>query len=479
MGKPTGFKEYPRETQKSDSAQERVKHYKEFEHTFETETAKIQGARCMDCGIPFCHGETGCPVDNYIPEFNDLVFRGHLEEALENLQSTNNFPEFTGRLCPAPCEGACTLGIIEPPVAIKSIERFIIDNGYKNGWVKPQPPKHKTGKRVAVVGSGPAGMAASQQLARMGHSVTLFEKNEKIGGLIRFGIPDFKFEKWQIDRRAEQMVAEGVEIKTGVHVGKDISAEELLKTYDAVVLSGGAEAPRDLPIPGRALKGVHFAMELLPQNNRRNAGSEVKDPISAAGKHVVVIGGGDTGSDCVGTSNRHGAKLITQLELFPMPPLERAASTPWPYWPMKLRTSSSHEEGAERLWSINTLRFNDDGKGNVKSLSCTRVEMKDGKFVDIPGSEFEIQAELVLLAMGFLGPVKSGMIEQFEKAGMQLDQRGNVKADFGDHAGAHRTSIDKVFAAGDMRRGQSLIVWAIAEGRKCANAVNAYLLQGK
>ena len=322
-------------------------------------------------------------------------------------------------------------------------------------------------------------MAASQQLARMGHSVTLFEKNEKIGGLIRFGIPDFKFEKWQIDRRAEQMTAEGVEIKTGVNVGKDISAEELLKTYDAVVLSGGAEAPRDLPIPGRELKGVHFAMEFLPQNNRKNAGIEVKDPISAAGKHVVVIGGGDTGSDCVGTSNRHGAKAVTQLELFPMPPLERAASTPWPYWPMKLRTSSSHEEGAERLWSINTLRFNDDGKGNVKSLSCTKVEMKDGKFVDVPGSEFEIQADLVLLAMGFLGPVKNGMIEQFEKAGMQLDPRGNVKADFGDQAGAHRTSIDKVFAAGDMRRGQSLIVWAIAEGRKCANAVNAYLMQGK
>jgi len=479
MGKPTGFKEYQRATQVSDAVQDRVKHYKEFEHTFETETAKTQGARCMDCGIPFCHGDTGCPVDNYIPELNDLVYRGRYEDALENLQSTNNFPEFTGRLCPAPCEGACTLGINEPPVAIKGIERFIIDTGYKNNWVKPQPPRHKTGKKVAVVGSGPAGMAASQQLTRMGHSVTLFEKNEKIGGLIRFGIPDFKFEKWQIDRRAEQMVAEGLTIKTGVTIGKDITADQLLKDYDAVVLAGGAEAPRDLPIPGRELKGVHFAMEFLPQNNRRNAGIPVQNPISAQGKHVVVIGGGDTGSDCVGTSNRHGAVKVTQLELFPMPPKDRAASTPWPYWPMKLRTSSSHEEGAERLWSINTLRFNDDGKGNVKSLSCRRVEMKEGKFVDIEGSDFEIQADLVLLAMGFLGPVKSGMIEQFEKAGLQLDSRGNVKADFGDHAGAHRTSLDKVFAAGDMRRGQSLIVWAIAEGRKCANAVNAYLLQAK
>jgi len=479
MGKQTGFMEYPRATQVSDPVVDRVKNYKEFEHTFPVETAKIQGARCMDCGIPFCHGDTGCPVDNYIPEFNDLVYRGHNQDALENLHSTNNFPEFTGRLCPAPCESACTLGINEPPVAIKAIERFIIDTGYANGWVKPQPPTHKTGRSVAVVGGGPAGMAAAQQLTRMGHSVTLFEKNEKIGGLIRFGIPDFKFEKWQIDRRVEQMVAEGLTIKTGVTIGKDIPAEELLKNFDAVVLAGGAEAPRDLPIPGRELKGVHYAMEFLPQNNRRNAGIAVQNPILATGKNVVVIGGGDTGSDCVGTSNRHGAAHVTQLELFPMPPADRAPSTPWPYWPMKLRTSSSHEEGAERLWSINTRNFVDDGKGNVKALSCIKVAMQAGKFVDIPGSEFEIKAELVLLAMGFVGPVKSGMIEQFEKAGMQLDARGNVKADFGDHAGAHRTSLDKVFAAGDMRRGQSLIVWAIAEGRKCANAVNAYLMQKK
>ncbi|MBV6493535.1 MAG: Glutamate synthase [NADPH] small chain [Turneriella sp.] len=477
MGKITGFMEYDRASQKAIPPQERVKNFKEFEETFSEETAKIQGARCMDCGIPFCHGDTGCPVDNLIPEFNDLVYRGHLEAAVENLLSTNNFPEFTGRLCPAPCETACTLGINEPPVAIKAMERFIIDTGFKNGWVKPRPAKTKTGKKVAVVGSGPSGMAASQQLARMGHSVTLFEKNEKIGGLIRFGIPDFKFEKWQIDRRAEQLVAEGVEIKTGVTVGKDIAVEKLLADYDAIVLAGGAEAPRDLPIPGRELKGVYYAMEFLPQNNRMNAGIPVKDAISAKDKHVVVIGGGDTGSDCVGTSHRHHAASVTQLELFPMPPLERPPSTPWPYWPMKLRTSSSHEEGGERMWSINTLCFNGDDKGNVKSLSCIKGEMKAGKFVETPGSEFELKADLVFLAMGFLGPVKQGMIQDFEKHGLTLDARGNVKADFGNHSGAHRTSIEKVFAAGDMRRGQSLIVWAIAEGRKCANAVNAYLAQ--
>ncbi|HRP69031.1 MAG TPA: glutamate synthase subunit beta [Turneriella sp.] len=477
MGKITGFMEYDRASQKALAPKERVKNFKEFEETFSEETAKTQGARCMDCGIPFCHGDTGCPVDNLIPEFNDLVYRGHLEAAVENLLSTNNFPEFTGRLCPAPCETACTLGINEPPVAIKAMERFIIDTGFKNGWVKPRPAKIKTGKRVAVVGSGPAGMAASQQLARMGHSVTLFEKNEKIGGIIRFGIPDFKFEKWQIDRRAEQLVAEGVEIKIGITVGKDIAVEKLLADYDAIVLAGGAEAPRDLPIPGRELKGVYYAMEFLPQNNRMNAGISVKDAISAKDKHVVVIGGGDTGSDCVGTSHRHHAASVTQLELFPMPPLERAPSTPWPYWPMKLRTSSSHEEGGERMWSINTLRFNGDDKGNVKSLSCIKGEIKAGKFVESPGSEFELKADLVFLAMGFLGPVKQGMIQDFEKHGLTLDARGNVKADFGNHAGAHRTSVEKVFAAGDMRRGQSLIVWAIAEGRKCANAVNTYLSQ--
>lgn len=479
MGKPTGFMEYARASQVVDPVEERIKHYHEFEHTFDPQTAKIQGARCMDCGIPFCHGDTGCPVDNLIPEFNDLVYRGHYQEALENLHSTNNFPEFTGRLCPAPCESACTLGINEPPVAIKAIERFIIDTGFRNGWVKPQPAQHKTGKKVAVVGSGPAGLAASQQLLRLGHSVTIFEKNEKVGGLIRFGIPDFKFEKWQIDRRVEQLLAEGLIIKTGVHVGKDITAEELLHKFDAIILAGGAEQPRDLPVPGRELKGIHFAMEFLPQNNRRNAGIEVPHFISATGKHVVVIGGGDTGSDCVGTANRHRAASVTQIEIFPMPPLERSPSTPWPYWPLKLRTSTSHEEGCTRLWSVNTLRFNGDEHGHVRSLSCRKVELKDGKFVDIEGSDFELKADLVLLAMGFLGPVKSGMLEQFMALGLELDARGNVKAEFGDHPGAHRTTLEKVFAAGDMRRGQSLIVWAIAEGRKCANAVHRYLSENK
>jgi len=479
MGKITGFKEYRRFVPMANPVEDRIKHYNEFEHTFTDEQARIQGARCMDCGIPFCHGDTGCPVDNYIPEFNDLVYRGHLQEALANLQSTNNFPEFTGRLCPAPCESACTLGINEEPVTIKNIEKFIIDTGYANGWVRPQMPKRKTGKTVAVVGGGPAGMAASQQLVRMGHSVTLFEKNEKAGGLIRFGIPDFKFEKWQIDRRIEQMVAEGLVIQTNTTIGEDIHVEQLLHDFDAIVLSGGAEIPRDLPIQGRNLNGIHFALEFLTQSNRRNAGTEIEDQILATGKQVVVIGGGDTGSDCLGTAIRQKAAAITQLELFPMPPAGRALSTPWPYWPMKLRTSSSHEEGGSRLWSTSTLRFDDDGKGNVKSLTCTKIEIQDGKFIPVAGSEFVIPADLVLFAMGFAGCNQSGMIEQFMKRGLQLDERGNVKADFGDAEGAHKTTLDKVFVAGDMRRGQSLIVWAIAEGRKCANAVNAYLMKAK
>ncbi|MBW7857735.1 MAG: glutamate synthase subunit beta [Leptonema sp. (in: Bacteria)] len=477
MGKDTGFLEYRRESQQSDIVADRIKHYHEFEHTFLNETAQIQAARCMDCGIPFCHSETGCPVDNYIPEFNDLIYRGHYKDALDNLQSTNNFPEFTGRLCPAPCESACTVGIHDKPVSIKAIERFIIDTGYSNEWVKPQLPKIRTGKRVAVVGSGPAGMAASQQLTRMGHSVTLFEKNEKIGGIIRFGIPDFKFEKWQIDRRLKQMIAEGLTIRTGVTIGKDISANELLNNFDAIVLSGGCEMPRNLLIPGRELKGVHFAMDFLTQNNRRNSDLEIDDPILATNKSVVVIGGGDTGSDCVGTVIRQGATQVTQIELFPMLPLERSPSTPWPYWPMKLRTSSSHEEGGDRLFAINTRNFIDNSKGHVAALSCVKIRIENGKIIDIPNSSFEIKAELVLLALGFVSPVKTGMIEQFEQAGMQLDERGNVKADFGDYKGAHRTSLNKVFAAGDMRRGQSLIVWAIAEGRKCANAVNSFLAE--
>lgn len=477
MGKLTGFLEYKRATQKSDSVEDRIKHFHEFEHTFSEQTAQIQGARCMDCGIPFCHSESGCPVDNYIPEFNDLVYRGRFQDALENLQSTNNFPEFTGRLCPAPCESACTLGIHDLPVSIKGIERFIIDTGYENGWVKPQKIRKKTGKKVAVVGGGPSGMAAAQQLTRMGHSVILYEKNEKIGGIVRFGIPDFKFEKWQIDRRVDQMIAEGLTIKTGVTIGKDISASELLSDFDAIVIAIGAENPRDLSIPGRELSGIHFAMEFLTQNNRRNSGLEIQNPIMATNKDVVVIGGGDTGSDCVGTANRHGATNITQIELFPMPPIERSPSTPWPYWPMKLRTSSSHEEGVDRLWAISSRSFTNDGKGNVASLSCVRIKIENGKFIDIPNSEFQIKCELILLAMGFVSPVKAGLIEQFEQAGMQLDARGQIKADFGDQKGAHSTTLNKVFAAGDVRRGQSLIVWAIAEGRKCANSVNSYLMQ--
>ncbi len=475
MGKPTGFKEYPREGMAAIPPAERIKNYREFEITYEDDRAKIQAARCMDCGIPFCHGDTGCPVDNLIPEWNDLVYRGHYEEALENLHSTNNFPEFTGRLCPAPCEGACVLGINEPPVSIKGIERFIIDKGFENGWVKPRPPRELSGKTVAVVGSGPAGLAAAQQLARMGHKVTVYEKNDRIGGLLRYGIPDFKMEKFHIDRRIEQMKAEGVTFHVGVHVGVNVSVEELYAKFDAIVLAGGAEQPRDLPIPGRDLKGIHFAMSFLVRNNKKVAGDNVVDFISAAGKHVVVIGGGDTGSDCVGTANRHGAASVTQLEIFPMPPKERSPSTPWPYWPMKLRTSSSHEEGCERMWSVNTLAFQDNGKGEVGALQCVKVELKDGKFENIPGSEFTLKADLVLLAMGFLHPVKEGMLQQFAEMGLEFDSRGNVKAAYGDEPGCHRTNIEKVFVAGDMRRGQSLIVWAIAEGRKAANAVHRYL----
>lgn len=475
MGKPTGFKEYPRENMEMQPVAERIKHYREFEYTFSDEKAKIQAARCMDCGIPFCHGDTGCPVDNLIPEFNDLVYRGHLQEALENLHSTNNFPEFTGRLCPAPCESACVLGINEPPVSIKAIERYIIDKGFEMGLVRPRPPRELTGKTVAIVGSGPAGLACAQQLARLGHRVTVYEKNDRIGGLLRYGIPDFKLEKWIIDRRLEQMKAEGVIFHVGVHVGKTVSIEELLSKFDAIVLAGGAEQPRDLPIPGRHLKNIHFAMEFLVRNNKKVAGDYVSDFISAKDKHVVVIGGGDTGSDCVGTANRHGAKSITQLEIFPMPPKDRSPNTPWPYWPLKLRTSTSHEEGCERMWAVNTLEFLDNGKGEVGALRCCRVELKDGQFVNIPGSEFELKADLVLLAMGFLHPVKEGLLSQLAEMGLEFDARGNVKAEFGDEPHCHRTNLEKIFVAGDMRRGQSLIVWAIAEGRKAAQAVHYYL----
>jgi glutamate synthase (NADPH) small chain len=479
MGKPTGFKEYKRASLRKQLVEERVKHFNEFEFDFSEEEAKIQGARCMDCGIPFCHGDTGCPVENLIPEWNDLVYKGHWREAIENLHSTNNFPEFTGRLCPAPCESACVLGINEDPVSIKAIEKTIIDRGFSEGWVKPKLPKNLTGKKVAVVGSGPAGLAAAQQLARSGHSVIVFEKNDRLGGLLRYGIPDFKMEKYLIDRRIEQMMAEGVEFRTNINVGVSISVKDLVENYDAVVLAGGSEKPRDIPMPGRELKGIHFAMEFLPLQNKVNAGDVIDNQILAAGKNVVIIGGGDTGSDCVGTSNRQGAKSVTQLELLSQPPLERAEFTPWPYYPLMLRTSSSHEEGAFRKWSINTRKFIGNEKGEVSALQCVECKMENGKIIDIPGTEFEIPAELVLIAAGFVHPIHEGMINELKNMGMQLDKRGNVDASYGKYGNAHKTSLDKVFACGDMRRGQSLIVWAISEGRKCAEAVNRSFIEDK
>jgi len=488
MGKITGFLEYARVEESAQAPQARKKHYKEFVAHLTDEQAAQQGARCMDCGIPFC--SNGCPVNNIIPDFNDLVYQQDWKTALEVLHSTNNFPEFTGRVCPAPCEAACTLNINTDPVGIKSIEHAIIDKGWAQGWVLPQPPTHQTGKKIAVVGSGPAGLACAQQLARAGHEVTVFEKNDRIGGLLRYGIPDFKLEKSHIDRRVQQMQAEGVTFVTSTFVGgpkldevitnlskKTIAPQQLLQDYDSVVLAGGAELPRDLPIQGRHLKGVHFAMEFLPQQNRVNAGDKVKNQLLATGKHVVVIGGGDTGSDCVGTSNRHGAKSVTQLELMPQPPVHENKALTWPYWPLKLRTSSSHEEGAQRDWSVTTKSFNDDGKGNVKSITAARVEWsKDPqtgqmKMTEVPGSEFEIAADLVLFAMGFTAPAAS-VLEAFDVA---KDARGNVRAGT-EGPDAYRTPIEKLFAAGDMRRGQSLIVWAIREGRQCARAVDEFLM---
>ncbi len=480
MGKPTGFLEYQRLSEAYAPAGERVKHYKEFVLRLTDEQAAIQGARCMDCGIPFCN--SGCPVNNIIPDWNDLVYRGHWQRAIEVLHSTNNFPEFTGRICPAPCEAACTLNINTDPVGIKSIEHAIIDKAWEEGWVKPQPPAAKTGRKVAVVGSGPAGLAAAQQLARAGHDVTVFEKNDRIGGLLRYGIPDFKMEKHLIDRRVEQMQAEGVVFRTGVLVGatelpagivndakETVSAEQLQKAFDAVVLAGGAEVPRDLPVPGRELGGVHFALEFLIPQNKQIAGDK-PNPISAKGKHVVVIGGGDTGSDCVGTSNRHGAASVTQFELLPMPPEQEDKPLVWPYWPTKLRTSSSHEEGCERDFAVATKEF--IGKnGKVRALKACRLEWKDGRMSEIPGSEFEIKADLVLFAMGFTQPA-GGVLEAF---GVDKDARGNAKATT-DGEGCYATSAPKVFAAGDMRRGQSLVVWAIREGRQCARAVDEFLM---
>jgi glutamate synthase (NADPH/NADH) small chain len=486
MGKVTGFLEYARLEEAAEQPQARKKHWHEFVVHLTDEQAAVQGARCMDCGIPFCNN--GCPVNNIIPDFNDLVYRQDLKAALEVLHSTNNFPEFTGRVCPAPCEAACTLHINNDPVGIKSIEHAIIDKAWAEGWVVPQPPARRTGKTVAVVGSGPAGLAAAQQLARAGHAVTVFEKNDRIGGLLRYGIPDFKMEKSHIDRRVDQMQAEGVTFRSGVLVGKlngakinnfsreTIGSEQVLAEFDAIVLAGGAEMPRDLPVPGRDLRGVHFAMEFLPQQNKVVAGDRLGEQILATGKHVVVIGGGDTGSDCVGTSNRHGAASVTQWELLPQPPVQESKELTWPYWPLKLRTSSSHEEGVERDWAITTKRFNDDGKGNVKSLTAARVEwQKDPmtgqmKMVEVPGSEFEQPADLVLFAMGFVSPVAS-VLEAF---GVEKDARGNARAST-DGSGCYETNVGKVFAAGDMRRGQSLVVWAIREGRQCARAVDEFL----
>ena len=483
MGKVTGFLELAREEEHYEAPQLRKRHYREFVMHLDDDAAKKQGARCMDCGIPFCNN--GCPVNNIIPDWNDLVFRGNYREALDVLHSTNNFPEFTGRICPAPCEAACTLNINDNAVGIKSIEHFIIDKGWESGWVTPQLAKRKTGKTVAVVGAGPAGMAAAQQLARAGHAVTVFEKNDRIGGLLRYGIPDFKMEKRLIDRRVEQMQAEGVTFRTGVLVAdkKDaldpritnlakevIAPKQLLADFDAVVISGGAEQPRDLPVPGRELKGIHFAMEFLPQQNRINAGDKVKDQLLATGKNVVVIGGGDTGSDCVGTSNRHEAKSVAQFELLPQPPEHENKPLVWPYWPTKLRTSSSHEEGCERDWSVATKRF--EGKnGKVEKLVACRLEWKDGKMSEVPNSEFEMKADLVLLAMGFVSPIQA-VVDAF---GVERDQRQNAKAATeGDKA--YKTNQPKVFAAGDMRRGQSLVVWAIREGRQCARAVDEFLM---
>jgi glutamate synthase (NADPH/NADH) small chain len=471
MGKITGFLELQRIQEVAEPVADRVHHYREFILTLSDDAASKQGARCMDCGIPFC--QSGCPVHNIIPDWNDLVYRHQWKTALDVLHQTNNFPEFTGRVCPAPCEASCTLNINNDPVGIKSIEHFIIDKGWEEGWVVPMLPAQKSGRRVAVVGSGPAGMACAQQLARVGHDVVLFEKADRIGGLLRYGIPDFKMEKRLIDRRMAQMAEEGVTFRPNSNVGVDIPAQQLLAEYDAIVLTGGAEAPRDLSVPGRELDGIHFAMEFLPQQNKVVAGDSVPQQITATGKRVVVIGGGDTGSDCVGTSNRHGAASVTQFELLPQPPESENKPLVWPNWPIKLRTSSSHEEGCDRDWSVTTKRF--EGRdGKVEKLIAARVEWhRDGngppKMVEIPGSEFEIPADLVLFAMGFVGPVQAGLLEQF---GVDRDARTNVKAD----TESYRTTVPKVFAAGDMRRGQSLVVWAIREGRQAARAVDEFLM---
>ncbi len=481
MGKITGFMEFERVEEGYKPVPERLKNYKEFVIGLDDAQANKQAARCMDCGTPFCNN--GCPVNNIIPDFNDLVFTGNWKAAIDTLHSTNNFPEFTGRICPAPCEAACTLNVNDDAVGIKSIEHAIIDRAWHEGWVLAQPSKVKTGKKVAVVGSGPAGMAAAQQLARVGHDVTLFEKNDRIGGLLRYGIPDFKMEKVHIDRRVDQMVKEGVTIRTGVLIGdmpKDskvtnwaketISAGQLQKDFDAVILTGGSEQSRDLSVPGRDLNGIHFAMEFLPQQNKVNAGDKLKGQLRADGKHVIVIGGGDTGSDCVGTSNRHGAVSVTQFEVMPQPPEEENRPMTWPYWPLKLRTSSSHEEGCDRVFSISTKEFIGE-KGKVTDLKTVQVEFKDGKMVEVVGSEQVLKADLVLLAMGFVNPVAT-VLDAF---GVDKDARGNARATT-EFTGGYATNVPKVFTAGDMRRGQSLVVWAIREGRQAARSVDEFLM---
>ncbi|MBQ0958096.1 glutamate synthase subunit beta [Ideonella sp. 4Y11] len=481
MGKVTGFLEYERIEEGYLPVEKRLKNYKEFVIGLTAEQAKVQGARCMDCGTPFCNN--GCPINNIIPDFNDLVYKNQWKQAFAVLSSTNNFPEFTGRVCPAPCEAACVVNVNGDPIGIKSLEHAIIDKAWEEGWVKPQPAAVKTGKTVAVVGAGPAGLAAAQQLARAGHAVTVFEKNDRIGGLLRYGIPDFKFEKTHIDRRVAQMEAEGVVFRTGTIVGelpKDskvtnwakatVSPEQLKAEFDAVLITGGAEQSRDLPVPGRDLDGVHFAMEFLPQQNKVNAGDKLKGQIRADGKHVIVIGGGDTGSDCVGTSNRHGAASVTQFEVMPMPPEQENKPLVWPYWPIKLRTSSSHEEGCQREFAISTKAFTGE-KGKITGLTTVNVEFKDGKLVEIPGTEKSWKADLVLLAMGFTNPVAT-LLEGF---GVDKDARGNAKAHT-EAVGGYATNVPKVFAAGDVRRGQSLVVWAIREGRQAARAVDEYLM---
>ena len=467
MGKVTGFLEYTRELPVRRPPAERIKDWFEIYQPFPEENVRTQGARCMDCGVPFCH--TGCPLTNLIPDWNDLVYRGRWREAARQLHATNNFPEFTGRICPAPCEAACVLGINQPPVTIKNIERTIIDRAFEEGFIRSEPAAAKTGKRVAVIGSGPAGLAAAQQLGRAGHEVTVFEKADRIGGLLRYGIPNFKMEKHLIDRRLNQMRGEGVEFRTSAHVGVNVPVHDLRRDFDAILLAGGAEQPRDLKVPGRELKGVHFAMEFLPQQNRRCEGDAVpaEGAILAGGKRVVIIGGGDTGADCLGTSHRQGAAQVTQFELLPKPPDQRAAATPWPLWPMQLRVESSHEEGGTREWSVATTGLSGDAEGNVRQLHGVSVSGPPD-FKPLPGTEFTLDTELVLLAMGFLGPVRGGMIESL---GLKLDGRGNVATD-----DRHMTSVDGIFAAGDMRRGQSLVVWAIAEGRKAARGVDVWLM---